>query len=360
MEEIDYDFSSVDFDDLSPDYIGNKIIKSISDEEVLTGIGFSSMANRADVETVHRELLARTLIPLSNVFLKTTMNGILANDLILLGAETGAGKTQMAKDMAIDAAKAGFRVAMFCLEADFCEMETREKYSLAVEIARRSGEDIRGYDYLDWITGSLPELNRHAIDANKIIQQSYRKNIYTFYKQGRFTIANFIEQLKKLEGKVDLIICDHLHYFDFTSSDHNKEIHEIVHTIRSLVQDLNLPVVLIAHLRKLLSGENKKLVPEISDFHGSSEIGKVCTRAIMLGKGEFDPIWGNYKTYIKLTKSRYSGSRANIAGELCFDPTIDRYTNAVRFGTIENNKFIPFEDNKKIPGWLAKKLANNT
>lgn len=324
---------------------------------VIEKAGFMSMANRAKHETDKRLDVKQGLIKFRNPFLRATLGGIIKNDTILIGAETGVGKTQIASEIAEDAAKSGKRVFVFALEADTNEWERRRKFGVISDLYKRDNGNTSKLDYQDWMMGDLPELDQYEDEANKVMYDNHSyANIYTYYKDGDFGLDQFVKMFSIIDAHADLVIVDHIHYFDLFGPNHNEELEKIMKKIRQLTQTLNIPVILIAHLRKLANGQDRKLLPDISDFHGSSELSKVCTRAIMLSSGGYSEEHKGYITYIKAVKNRWSGSRTKTVGRIIFDPSCDRYNDdLVQFGYESHNQFVPF-DVVSIPQWLNRKI----
>lgn len=321
-------------------------------------IGFKSMRARANEEVASRMALRENIIRFRNPFLHVALNGIFKNDTILLGAETGVGKTQISTEIAMDAARTGKKVFVFALEADKAEWERRIKYSLMCDMFRDDGGETKILDYQDWMAGEVKELDKYEDRASKVFQDNdWYNNIYTFYKEDVFGLSDFTKKFGTISSSADLVIVDHIHYFDLFSKDHNSELAEIMHKIRHLTQTCGVPVILIAHLRKLQSGEDRKLLPDIADFHGSSELSKVCTRAIMLAPGQWSEELKGYTTYIKAVKNRFGRSRTMIVAKILFDPHRDKYDeNMIEFGyeSADKTSFVPMT---VVPDWLAKKLA---
>lgn len=323
----------------------------------ISHIGFQSMAERADAEKTKRLEIRKDVIRFRNPFLRSTLGGIVKNDTILLGAETGAGKTQLASEIAEDAAQCGRKVFVFALEADTGEWERRRKFGVVSDYYIAAGGDPSKLDYQDWMLGELPELDEYEDQATAHLKAANKyNNIYTFYKSDIFGIQDFIKKIAVIKREADLVIIDHIHYFDLFSQDHNKELGEIMHQMRHMTQTLNVPAIIIAHLRKLQSGQERKLLPDIADFHGSSELSKVCTRAIMLSPGDWCEEYKGYYTYIKVVKNRWGRSRTTLIGRILYNPASDRYDEELCEFGVEgyDGNFKPLS---KRPSWLERQIA---
>ena len=74
------------------------------------------------------------------------------------------------------------------------------------------------------------------------------------------------------------------------------------------------PVILIAHLRKKEQG-SKRLIASIDDFHGSSNITKICTQAITIERCHVvqSPKWFLAPTFMTILKDRRSGACPFVA-----------------------------------------------
>ena len=97
---------------------------------------FVSAAERVTNERPERAELVGRQLSYGIQFLDDILRGILPHDLILLGASTGAGKTEAAKQIAMHNALLGKRVHYFALEAEPKEIERRVKYALLVHHLR--------------------------------------------------------------------------------------------------------------------------------------------------------------------------------------------------------------------------------
>src|SRR5690606_36783680 len=95
------------------------------------------------------------------------------------------------------------------------------------------------------------------------------KNLFTFYKSGDFTVSELQHRVEEIYHESDLIIIDHVHYFDWAEDNDNRALKEIIKAIRDIALQKAVPVILVAHLRKR-DRNNKDLVPGMEEFQGSS------------------------------------------------------------------------------------------
>jgi hypothetical protein len=125
-----------------------------------------------------------------------------------------------------------------------------------------------------------------------------------------------------------LIVLDHLHYMDLGENE-NREMSILVKNIKSLNQKMGIPFVLVCHIKK---GDKRTngLVPELDDIHGSSNISKICTQAIMLSRAHGymspDPRSVGNPTFIRTPKVRVDGTATYHTGVCFFDFYTSEYT----------------------------------
>ncbi len=293
------------------------------------GMRFATAIERlADEEQERRELAAREL-RFNVQFLDDAMGGILPNDLIVLGASTGSGKTALATLIAQENAKQGKRVHYFALEAEPKEIERRIKYRLLVDILFEQHPHGIGVplNYRDWYRGKLDaHLAPFRQEAERRIRAQYG-TLITYYRGNSFTSSELERLLRAIQDETDLVIVDHLHYVDADDSlNENAAYKQIVKRVRDASLTTGKPVILIAHLRKR-DRNSKALVPDIGDFHGSSDITKIATKCILLATaprrdGQAHNLWG---TLMHVPKDRMDGSLRHYVGATLFDTQTGGY-----------------------------------
>jgi RecA/RadA recombinase len=259
-------------------------------------------------------------------FLDDALGGILKRDLILVGAKTGVGKTSLATIAALANCRAGKRVHYFALEAEEREIERRMKFQIIAARYYAGGYQRPHIRYLDWYRGKLQsELGQYEREADVELRQLVG-NLLTFYRIESFTSDDFAQQMEAIKDETDLAILDHLHYVDADDKDENRAMKRTVKQIRDSALRSGKPVLVVAHVRKG-DRRNEQLVPGIEDFHGSSDISKIATKAIMLAPAyEVDTgspfLWS---TYMQISKCRQESALTRYVAQLTFDTRKDSY-----------------------------------
>lgn len=315
------------------------------------GIGFKSSADRLQGERAERRELAARGLPFGIQYLDDVMRNILPHDLILLGAETGAGKTEAARIISSHNAQAGKNVYYFALEAEDKEIERRTKFSILCDLlADRNPSRLGEMNYPDWYRGECDSfLVGLDVEADKILAEKY-KTLFTYYRGSKFDHHDIKRLFLAIQSQADLIVLDHLHYVDIEDENENRGFKTTIKMIRDVALGIGRPVLLIAHLRKR-NTQLKSIVPDIGEFHGSSDITKVVTHSVMLAPARCMPSTkhGISNTFIHVPKDRMGGTTGLVA--LCeFDRRLKSYGPTYTLGRQVGDTFEPL-GTAEAPRW---------
>jgi|SRR5579859_8024471 len=288
-------------------------------------------------------------------FLDDALGAIIPNDLIVLGAKTGAGKTSLAQSIALHVAQK-YPVHYFALEAENFEIERRIKYGMVSKAYHDRYPGAQPLSYKRWRMNQAPDAAK-AIEHE--LNPEYKekvKNLKTFYRTSNaFDEAVLEQSLMRIVKETKLIIIDHLHYIDVMGNDENAGYKSITKTIRDIALKYNVPIILIAHLRKTQGGARfSPLIPSIEDFHGTSDITKIATACIMLGPAydEVGPRSFTWPTYVGIVKSRMEGSVTRFTSLCYFDYSSMSYLDQYKLGKLSdmNQQFDPIAPDN-TPWW---------
>jgi hypothetical protein len=315
------------------------------------GIGFDRASRRVRGERAARQDLVRRQLPFHVAFLDDILRSILPNDLILLGAETGAGKTELARLIASATAEAGKHVFYFALEAEYLEIERRDKYAVLCDLVlKKKPHRISEMNYPDWFRGLCDDITLGLDELAEELVEERRSTLHTYYRGSKFDHNDIKRLFMAIQTEADLIILDHLHYVDIEDENENRGFKTTIKMIRDVALGIGKPVILIAHLRKG-DGRLKRLVPNIEDFHGSSDIIKVVTHSIMLAPAKSLPSHkpGISNTFMYVPKDRHGGKTGLIA--MCeFDRRRKAYADGYTLGRDNNGEFEPLGTDE-APRW---------
>ncbi|MCL2756807.1 MAG: replicative DNA helicase [Coriobacteriia bacterium] len=195
--------------------------------------------------------------------LDSLLGGMRGGDLLILAARPGVGKTSLALNIAINAAKEGTTIAFFSLEMPSVQLTQR---ILASE-ARIDNHKMR--------TGNLRESDFH-----EIIQASERlhKCDFSIDDSPGLSIlelrAKARRQLRHAEKGKGLIIVDYLQLMNSPTSmirDRYVEVGEISRGLKMLAKELDIPILAVAQLSRSVESRGDKR-PQLSDLRESGSI----------------------------------------------------------------------------------------
>lgn len=278
------------------------------------------------------------ILPFGIPFLDKALRGIAKTDVILLGAGSGAGKSEAAFHIAFHNATMGKKVLLFALEAEKNEVELRQLYKF---LSKEYWDDIYRIpgrlNYPDFYYGKC----WHMLDRYmKIAAEKFKltEKLLVRYSDEGYTLEKFAIDVQSYSN-ADLIVLDHLHYLELGDEPENKAFKKAVQKIRQTVLDYNIPVILVSQLRKETAGNKyTSVMPDLSDFHGSSDIFKVATKGIMLASGENvihnDQPHVCRPTLIKAVKNRLDGSVRSYVGAMLYDFRTNSYADSFKAGKL--------------------------
>lgn len=301
---------------------------------------------------------AAKAVPWNIRFLDDSLDAIYANDLVLVGADTGAGKTTFSSHLAAGAVAQGLEVAHFALEAHDGEVQQRQVYAEVAKLAWATRcEGVERLSFGRWANGRAhPRIHRFDPECLAKVKAQSLGHLMR-YRGKRYCVGDMRREF--LEGcrEANLIVFDHAHYVDAENGEgENQVIADVSHTLRDCALELGIPVVVVGHLRKRGAGSrNGALMPSIDDFHGSSNLAKNATRIIALApaydRDHAPP--GIAFTYMKTLKDRWDGVKGDAA-VLRFNLRRAHYEDDYLLGRFDftGAKFEEFTRDE-LPAWCS-------
>lgn len=325
--------------------------------------GFKSSEERIVQEEALRMLDFDRIIPYGVSVLDSPLGGMMPTDCIIVGSESGRGKTSLCTSTALINARTSGGVFYFALEAEENEIEMRMKYSMIAQEYYRTNwhQPIR---YLDWRQGKLRHLLRD-IEGSQI--QNFKeavRGMKTLYRtSGEFTLDNLDQKLQEIQHDAKLVIIDHLHYIDVDDNkEENRVYSKVIKRVRDLVLTYRIPIIVVCHLRKLEQGKARTLVPSMADFHGTSNISKIATVAIMLAQAEdqMASAPGLSPTYMRIVKSRLDGSLIKFTNLIEYNVRTNLFEPTYRVGKLVNGGKEWEQITTNLPFWAETVSSSET
>jgi replicative DNA helicase len=296
------------------------------------GLGsFRPASERLAEEADLRRRRAAKVMPWNIAFLDDIALGIYPTDLIVFCAASGAGKTTVAALISQLAAAQGRLVHFFALEAHRSEIEQRMLFRTIRDVMRERA--MRTWlTYAEWMHGRSVPKDVEDEARSRLIEQTV--GLRTYYREQRFAAEDITRLFAAIQHETDLIVLDHLHYVDSDDRNENSAIREATRSVRDIALAIEKPVVVIAHLRKK-DAKRPRIIPDIDDVHGSSEIVKVATKVVMLApaRASLADNPGVANTYMQVVKDRFVGA-TGLAGMLRYDLQTLQYQDEYVLGRL--------------------------
>jgi len=307
------------------------------------------------IEKVNRERKINPFIGCYGIkYLDDCLIGIHKEDFVLIGAETGHGKTELAIELAFKNAEKGMKVHYFGLESDEDETMKRKLYKLIASAYYGDYEAARqDFNYRKYVAGEL-ETEKYELSAMGKLA-GFAGNLFIHSREkGVFNVNTLTQIIGDIKDQCGLIVLDHLDYFDLdTNENENRQMTEIMKTLRNINATQRIPLVVISHLRKKERGQ---MFPTIDDFMGSSNKPKIAKTVILLAREYegFNQTDKLFPTLCQVVKSRLGGS-SYLGARLYFDITLNGYLDNYALVKIKNggNKIEELEK-EYYPSWATK------
>lgn len=233
--------------------------------------------------------LARRDININNVcrygirILDEYLWGVLPSELVVIGADTGIWKSEIAYIMALHNATRGKKVLLFGLEGDINEVALRyiQKWIAA------TGTPIKTVEYRFNLNPKIYDIEDQVIAA---VNENVKSNLLIFNKLQIPSLKFLKGTIEKMKDTVDIVVIDHLHYIHLDQQEELRQIGDIMRTLKTLTDIIKKPVILISHVRKK-DPKNKDRDLEVSDLYGSSNVWKEATTVLLLSRMSAASTW---------------------------------------------------------------------
>lgn len=200
-------------------------------------------------------------------------------NFIVLAARPNMGKTALAGNFLVNAARKGIKVCIFSLEMMQDEIMDRL-------ISATSGVTLNKIlePYLQ-----TEEEEERAFNANlKLSKLPFR--IEDFTKGGRPTVSNMLAKARRMQRRegLDLVIIDHLHIIASEGRKENRvqELASITSNLKRMAKTLKVPLICLAQLSRAVEGRNDKR-PMLSDLRDSGTIEQDADIVMFLYRDDY-------------------------------------------------------------------------
>lgn len=274
-------------------------------------------------------------------YLDEYLSGIMPGDFVLIGADTGCGKSELAYKLAFSNASEGKEVHLIALECDEDEPYARNIYK---QIAKKFYEAPRRYEgrltYRNYMLNEkinpaqIEQLEKEVMAEN--IGKS--KSLYVHYRQKEFGLKQLTEKISTISASCDLLVIDHIDYFDLNIQENeNAQVTNIMKVLREMNQTYNVPIVVISHMRK--KQNRKQKLPGIDDFMGTSNKAKQVKTIIILARDYERDNHDEYKygTFIFAAKASRFAPSTNLVARTIYNALTNDYEKHYELARICNH-----------------------
>ena len=271
-----------------------------------------------------------TGIPTGFYDLDKRTTGFHSNELIIIAARPGMGKTALAINMATNIAiNSKKSVAFFTLEMSAVQVVNRMFSSVGQidSMKLRTGR----FEHTDWKkyneTLSLLADTRFYIDDTPAITVS--------------EMRSKCRRLKQSEKGLDIIIVDYLQLLSSSSKyqgQRTNEVSEISRDLKKLAMELEVPVIALAQLSRGVEGREDKR-PLMSDLKESGSIEQDADIVMFIYCDDYYKFKSKERPNISPTELIISKNRSGSTGtaELLFERSFVNFKNYLKSEVDEND-----------------------
>lgn len=315
---------------------------------------------------------ARGRVPFGISYLDDALHGMGPDELMIVSAITGVGKTALMTLLAQNAIAKGMRVSFLALEAKGREIEARLRWQIIQRLyfADPNRDKTRPVEYDEWRQRRLkPQLSRYDDESHKIFQEMYGDKLRITYKDGldQYTIEEMSADIEQEAALSDLVLLDHIGYIDYGGEDNETmALKAIILRLRVLCNTYHIPIVAASHVKKETFHRNL-LLPNFNDVYGSGEITKSADYVAMLGPATnafadvipepLMPKYGAY-TFLRLLKNRHAGHKAWPTAVLEYDIRKGVYSPQYAYGRFKKGDTV--WEPRKPAYWAEGAWADET
>ncbi len=245
-------------------------------------MGFEFLTFTEVVELGYQELIQtknEEVISYGYSWLDDKLVGVFPSELVVLGGESGTGKTALATNIIYRASKK-VKCGVYALEDRLPDYGIKALFYEVNKVKKvHEGKQAKNYWWNDY------RLNRITDSSFKTYLEQARVNL----KNGNIFFAKVKEMMKidlleslimeQVKQGVKLFLVDHLHYFDLSSDKDSKSdyVEKIMVRLKTLLNNTGASMLLVVHYKKL---EGKK--PGIDSFKDSIAIPQNANYVINL------------------------------------------------------------------------------
>lgn len=250
-------------------------------------------------------------------FLDNKLTGIFPGEMVIIGGESGTGKTTFAMNIAYKASLTK-KVMVFALEDRLVDYGIK---ALFFEINRiRKGKGMKGLPWNAYRRNEVEALDYES--QREEAQRNLKNEKLLFVSCPRQITLEVVENTiaNATEDGVELFLIDHLHYFDLTRGNKSKAdyVEEVMVRLKQLQTRVGARILMVVHYRKL-NGQK----PSLDSFKDSIAIPQNANYVLNLWRDRSPKAERPEETMLFIPKSRNPNGEATFV--MKFDPEKNDY-----------------------------------
>ena len=287
-------------------------------ESVIRELNIEAAMDRMDAQRNYRE--PEKVLSYGYDWLDEKLTGIMPGNLIVIGGESGTGKTTFATKIALNASTQ-VKVSAYVLEDRIEDYMEKWLWTEVNRQKKKSGVNQVGYPWNDYILKKIED------PAFPELEEKARKVILK-YKQVSFarfdelpTVDSVLEKMREdAVNGTELFLLDHLHYLSLFEKNRSKAdlIEETMVKIKTFLNNHGVAMLMVVHYKKLDGAK-----PRLDSFKDSVAIPQNASTIINLYRDRDKEKANPYETDFIVPKSRNPNGEFRI--KTVYDPVEDTY-----------------------------------
>ena len=214
----------------------------------------------------------------------TATGGLEGGDVVVIAGRPGTGKSALSDQIALSMAESGLNVAIY-------NLEMKEKQVYERMVSHDSGMDFQRVRLAKNFLGDEEE------KFNRTNDKLADMNIYM--ATGACSAGQIKSEMRHMD--IDCLVVDYLQLVtpDYRSETRARDVSNIIHSLKALSMQKNIPVIVLSQLNRAVDGRADK-EPVMGDLRESGDIEADASIIILLWNIAAD---GKYKG-LKIEKNR--------------------------------------------------------
>ena len=294
-----------------------------------TFVPFDQLIDRSMVELDATD--ANECVETGFKWLDDKIVGLFPGELMVVGGETGSGKTTFVTNICYKAAQRGIKTDVFALEDRLADYGIKAVY---FELGRVRKEKNYPHNY-PWKSYRKNEIRDASYKTLRVEAERRIKNSNISFAEISAVIEiDLLEEIieARVKSGTKLFLIDHLHYLDLmnTQASRAEYVEHLMIRIKTVQNRTGARIILVVHYKKL---EGKK--PMLDSFKDSISIPQNANYVVNIWRDRSEN--GNrFETTFYIPKVRNPHGESTI--KVNYDPDKNEYEDPLEtFGTPQEN-----------------------